>query len=451
MMKIIFLFFLLFSFSLSLEGVKECVLANGLVVITLERRAVPLVSVQAWVNVGSGNEDETNSGVAHFIEHMLFKGTRGRSVERINEEIESCGGYINAGTARDFTYFYITISKVYLNLALDILSDALQYASFDPTELEKEREVILEELKTYQDRPFPLLSNLLYKNIYEKFNHPYQRPIGGTIESVKNLKREHLISFYKQHYIPENIALVIVGDFDREKAIQEIKKLWQPEKREEVVIASIRQKSTPLGIHGLRKKLKFLLNPSWKNLTIAKTERVIIEREFKQTYLGLAFLAAGVNSADIFALDLISFLLSYGRSARLYQSLKEKKQLVNNISASFLTQKHPGLFIIYAEPKLPETEQVEKAILQEILSLKNLEEEELDKAKLQINTAYIFDNETISDQAYTLGFYHSLVGLSFERNYLKNINQVTCEQIKKVIEKYFQRNHLTVVIKSKLE
>src|SRR3989304_4788456 len=204
----------------SAEGRKitRTVLDNGLTVIAEEDKSAPVVALQIWVRVGSADEKEGEYGLAHVFEHMLFKGTEKRGVGRIASETEAAGGNINAYTSFDTTVYHITLPSRNFDIALDIMSDAIQNSSFDPNELKKELEVVIEEISMGEERP----ERKLYKTVFDVSytTHPYRRPVIGTEESVNKFTREQILEFFKKWYIPNNMTLVIAGDVDAEKAVE---------------------------------------------------------------------------------------------------------------------------------------------------------------------------------------------------------------------------------------
>ncbi|MCX8012539.1 MAG: insulinase family protein, partial [Desulfobacterota bacterium] len=197
---------------------------NGLTVILKENHSIPLVNFQMWIKVGSADEKEEEAGITHLIEHMLFKGTTKRKVGEIAREVETAGGSINAFTSYDQTVFHLAIPSQYFALGLDIVADAIQNPSFDPEELEREKEVIVEEIRMRTDQPSTKLNEALFSITFTV--HPYRRPIIGFENTVKNLDREEVVEYYRRWYAPDNMCLVVVGDFKSNEALSTIKKAF---------------------------------------------------------------------------------------------------------------------------------------------------------------------------------------------------------------------------------
>jgi len=196
------------------------VLANGMTVIVQENHAAPVVSIQVWINTGSVYEGETEFGMAHMLEHMFFKGTETRGVGTIAKEVEGAGGQINAYTSWEMTVYYVNMTKRFMNKGIDILADLIQSATFVPQEMEKEKKVILEEIRRSKDKPSRILSEAFFNSAYRI--HPYKRPVIGFDTSVENFTREDLLSFYRKWYVPENMVWVMVGDLNPEELLPEL-------------------------------------------------------------------------------------------------------------------------------------------------------------------------------------------------------------------------------------
>ena len=201
---ILFILLLNASYVLSRDLLRSFVLENGLKVILQEDRTTPVVALQIWVKTGSADEKDDEAGMCHFIEHMIFKGTERRKVGEMAREIESLGGSINAFTSYDHTVYHITIASRYGDIALDILSDAIQHSLFDPIEFEKEREVILEEIRMGEDDPGRRLFRQTMAAAYQ--HHPYGRPIIGYERTIKAITRDQMIHYFKRWYTPNPVS-----------------------------------------------------------------------------------------------------------------------------------------------------------------------------------------------------------------------------------------------------
>ncbi|MBI5233975.1 MAG: insulinase family protein, partial [Deltaproteobacteria bacterium] len=397
-------------------------LDNGLTVILEEDRSAPVAAFQMWVRVGSADETSAEAGIAHVFEHMLFKGTQKRKVGEIAAEVDAAGGYINAYTSYDTTVYHLAVASRYFSKGLDIISDAIQRSSFDPMELEKEKEVVLEELKMNEDAPERKLYKTLLGTAYK--THPYKKPVIGYEETVKAFTSEQMVGFFEKWYTPGNMALVVVGDFDTGEALVSIKETFKDFKRTEPLQRSRISEG-------------------------AQTEpRVVITAlNITQTRLSIGWHIPELKHKDTYALDILANILGQGVSSRLYKALKSDTNLVYSISAYAMTPKDPGLFIITVSLK---TENVEKAIERIFTELKRLYSEgpasdEMKKAKLSLESDFIYDRETMEGKADQLGYYETVSGdLSFEKKYIEGINKVSADDIKKVIPDYLHAKNMSV-------
>jgi zinc protease len=408
--------------SFSQDRQHQFTLANGLKVILEENRNAPVVALQIWVNVGSGDERDGEAGMCHFIEHMIFKGTEKRKVREMAREVESMGGSINAYTSYDQTVFHITLASRYADTGLDILADAIQHSTFEPVELEREREVILEEIRMGQDDPSSKLFQQTMAALFEK--HPYRRPIIGYEKTIRSTRRDQMVSFFKKWYVPNRIAFVAVGDFELEKMEGKVREAF----------------------HRFKPSLESF--PPRMTEPVGKEFRPVISQgNFKETYLQMAIPIPSVKHEDTPALDALSHVLGGGEASRLVQKVKLGKGLVNSISASSFTPKDPGAFIIAATLPVENLEKAMASILKEIkeVAQEGVTTDELSRVKVNVESELIYDRQTVQGQARKLGYYEVVTGdLRFEKEYMRKVSLLQSDDIKRVAQKYFA-NSLWVV------
>jgi zinc protease len=353
---------------------------------------------------------------------MLFKGTEKRPVGMIAQEVEGAGGIINAFTSYDNTVYYLVLASRFFDTGLDILADAIQHSSFDPAELEREKEVVLEEWRRSQDIPTSVLSEKLFQTCYLK--HPYRRPIIGFEETIKSFTRADVLKFFKKWYVPNNMVLVAVGDFDSEKVMPKIEEAFK----------------------------EFAPGPPpQRNRTLEPTQKeprsIILSRNINEAYLDMAFHIPSINNKDIYPLDVISFILGQGDSSRLYHRIKTDKQLVHSIYAYAYTPRDPGTMIIGAALEANKNKAALEEILKEIYRLRyeEVSSEELKKAKINLESDFIYQGETVQGQARKLGYFETLTGdPTFQEEYLKGISEVSPDDIKRVANTYLHNSNLTV-------
>ena len=401
--------------------VKKSVLPDGLTVLTKEDHSQPILAVQLWVKTGSALEDESNSGVSHFIEHMLFKGTARLPGPEIAKTIEAKGGVINAATSKDFTYYHLILPSEQADTALEVITDIVLNSVLAADELEKERLVILEEINRQDDNTQSVLWNLFNKNIYKTI--PYARPVIGTSDTIKNMSRQTLLDYYHRFYVPNNMSLIIAGDFATGSVMAKIKNIFaavKAGKLEPAVYTSVNQEAS---------------------LSEDK-------REVQQAHLILGTLGPPVTSRDQYALDIAAYILGGGRSSRLYRKIQEEKKLVHSIGATFLTLKGQGPFYITATCEPAKIPLVKEAILAELSQIKSEKPsaEELKRAKSIIRSEYLLSNQTYDGQAFNLGYYETVDTYKFNETYLANIDKITAEDILRVVNKYIDPDKMATVI-----
>jgi len=406
------------------EGVKiqKYKLKNGLTVILQENHASPVVAFNMWVNTGSADETDQEAGISHVFEHMLFKGTKKRPVGMIAQEVEGAGGIINAFTSYDNTVYYLVLASRFFDTGLDILADAIQHSSFDPIELEREKEVVLEEWRRSQDIPTSVLNEKLFLTAYQR--HPYRRPIIGYEDTIKSFTREQMLDFYRKWYRPNNMVLVIVGDFDTELVKPKIEEAFK-----DFAPGPVPQRDRSL-------------EPPQREPRL-----VLLSRNINEAYLDLAFHVCSIESKDIYPLDVLSFILGQGDSSRLYHRIKTEKQLVHSIFAYTYLPRDPGVLLVGSALDPEKSLEALRQILREIYRLKyeEVSAEELEKAKINLESDFIYQGETVQGQARKLGYFETLTGdINFQEEYLKGIAEVTPEDIKRVANIYLRNNNLTI-------
>ena len=203
---------------------KKIQLKNGLSVLLVESHKSPVVSVQMWVKTGSADEREGEEGVSHFIEHLLFKGTKKFGVGEVAHVIEGSGGQINAYTSFDETVFYVTLSRAFIDTGLEVIGEMVGSPKFDVAEIDNEREVVLEEIKKSFDDPHRQASRSLFSTAYK--NHPYGIPVIGYESVIKNINRDELIDYFQSRYVPRQMNLIVVGDFNSEEVELKVEKYF---------------------------------------------------------------------------------------------------------------------------------------------------------------------------------------------------------------------------------
>ncbi|WP_373046425.1 M16 family metallopeptidase [Vulgatibacter sp.] len=399
-------------------------LDNGLTVILHPNHAAPVVALQAWVQVGSADETEREAGLAHLHEHMLFKGTAKRGPGEVARDIEARGGEVNAWTSFDQTVYHLTIASRFFEQGLDVLADQVLHSVFDAGELSREIEVVLEEIKRANDMPSRRASREMFTLAYGA--HPYRRPVIGYPETVRSFERDDVLSFYRRYYTPDNICLVIAGDFDEGKALRQIESLWGSTK------ATVGQR------------------PGRAAEAPQEAMRAKVTKEpLQETHLALAFPIPDVHHDDLAALDLAAALLGHGDSARLVMEVKRERRLVNEVYAYAYTPKDPGLFVVGGMLRHEQVEPATAEILRQVYRMRRepVGAHELEVAKRLLESESIWQRETVQGTARKLGFYETVTGsLDFEKRYYERIRQATAEEIRAACDRYLRSERLNAVV-----
>ena len=428
MKKILFLFILLFlttqAYCNVVKGAKYMKFKNGLTAILKKDTSVPIVSVYIWVKVGSINETPQQAGLSHFIEHLVFKGTKNYPKNtQIIENIENMGGYVNAATSKEYTCFYIDIQKDGYIEAIKMLSDMVTNPLFEEKEIIPERKVVIEEIQRHKDNPHAQLFEYFMSTIYKQ--SAYKNSVIGTQDVIANIPREEIVKYFKQHYIPSRMIISVVGDID----IKETKK----------IISETLGKNQNINQNFIEPKI---IEQDYKG------SNSTTEDKLAHTYMLAGFLGPDMASKDIYIADVALNILGAGNSSRLNRVLKEEKQLVYSISSSFMTLNGTGANYISAIFEKDNCDKVKEAIIEELDKFvkDGPTQEELEKVKTNIKADWLFGLQTVNEQASQLGYWELFNHLEVFKNYLSNIEKVTVEDVKNYIKKYYSKDKLSKVV-----
>jgi zinc protease len=428
-----FLFFLFvcsFSVLPSEAGLKEQVfettLPNGLKVILLENHKAPLITFQVWYRVGSRNEACGKTGLSHVLEHMMFKGTEKVGGEEFSRIIQENGGNFNAFTSYDYTGYFENLSSDRIQVAIDLESDRMQNLILREEDFQTERMVVVEErrLRT-EDKPQAFLLEQMMATAFQI--QPYHWPIIGWMEDLSQLDLEDLKSYYRTYYNPVNAFLVVVGDFKKDELLPKIEKAFGSYAR---------------GVPPDQNKVK---DPPQVG-----ERRISVKKEAQLPYLVMGYHVPNLRHPDSYVLEVIATILSGGKSSRFYQSLVREKRLVLSADANHsLLSRDPSLFYISAD-LLPgkEVAEVEKALDQELERLEKepVEEKELEKAKNQLEAAFIYGQDSVYYQAMLLAQHEISLDWRAIDNYPPSIRKVSAEDIQRVVKKYLVPDNRTIGI-----
>ena len=401
---------------------KKHVLENGLTIIGEEIPYVKSISLGVWINAGSRIEDEEISGVSHFIEHMLFKRTRNRTSKQIASEIDNLGGQINAFTSKECTCYYVKLLDSHIDIGIDVLSDMILNSKFNEDDLDKERSVIIEELKMYEDSPEDLAYDLLTENIYK--NDPLGMNIIGTEESLKRLNREKLLDYFNKYYVPNNSVIAISGNFNFDEIINKIEEKYKVWKKRDVNVDI--------------KKAEF------KSCFLTKN------KDIEQVNLAMSLEAVPLeNDKEVYALAVINTVFGGSISSRLFQKIREEKGLVYSIYSSQSLYRKCGELGIFASMSNEHLKEVYESIIEEIKIIKKyyLTDQEIKESKEQLKGSYILGLESTSSRMMSIGRALLLNNkVESTDDILKSIDNVDRETVKIVIDKIFNLDKLGVCI-----
>jgi zinc protease len=404
--------------------VQEFVLDNGLKVLLLEDHKSPAVTFQVWYRVGSRNEKDGKSGLSHFLEHMLFKGTQKMKPEEYSRIIAKNGGRSNAFTSSDVTVYFATMSRDKIGIEIELEGDRMVNALLGETYFEPEKKVIQEErrLRT-DDSPVAALGEVAGAVAY--MVHPYRRPVIGWMDDIENLTRQDLVDYYKLYYEPNNAFVVMTGDFSTQEMLPKIK----------AAFGKIPRGAEP-------PKVRAEEPPQ------TGERRVTLKKEAELPFVLMYYHTPNSKSRDSYALDVLSVVLAGGRSSRLYHDLVYQKRLARNVDADYNGLSiDPSVFSVTAQ-LMPEKEpgEVEREIdgLLENVKSELVSDRELQKAKNQIEAAFVFGQDSIFGQAMKIGYYEALGDWRLMDSYLDGIRKVTREEVQRVAQEYLDRDRRTV-------
>ncbi|GAC1494762.1 MAG: pitrilysin family protein [Chamaesiphon sp.] len=399
---------------------------NGLTVIHQHVRATPVVAVDVWVKAGAIAEPEDWCGMAHFLEHMIFKGTNRLPPGAFDKVIENRGGVTNAATSHDYAHFFMTTAVQYLEDTLPALADLLLNAAIPEAEFVRERDVVLEEIRSCYDNPDYLGFQALTQSIYQ--HHSYGRPILGTEAHLMQRSTEQMRCFHQYHYQPQNITVVIVGGVAQAQAL-------------ELVHRSFEHFSPPV-------ECPVAENDAEPPLTEIRREELYLPR-LEQARLLMGWMGPGVDRLrDAYGLDLLSVLLAEGRSSRLVRDLREEQGLVQGIVSGFSLQRDSSLFTISACLEAQHLERVEALIREHLSQLMTnpVSEAELARSQRLLCNDYAFSTETPSQLASLYGYYNTIAKAELAVTYPERIQHFKVSDFQQLAQQYLSPYYYAVTI-----
>jgi predicted Zn-dependent peptidase len=399
---------------------RKTVLPNGVRIITEEIDFVHSAAIGLWVGAGSRDEREGYEGISHFIEHMFFKGTEHRTARELAESLEAVGGQLNAFTTKEYTCYYAKILDEDLDLAIDVLSDMFFHSLFDEKEIEKEKNVVIEEIKMYEDSPDELIHDIFSERVWNE--HPLGKPILGTEESIRALSQAKIMLFLSEHYAPDNVVIAVAGKIKHEDVVAKLSDQFGMFQR------------------GGRRVLEG--KPTGHTVEHYK------KRDTEQMHILLGVPGLDQDDDDIYAMHIFNNILGGGLSSRLFQEIRERRGLAYSVYSYHSTYVDTGLFVIYAGTSPRNTKEVCECILQELKEIKQqgITEVELARTKAQIKGGLYLGLEAVSSRMSRLG----KTELTYNRvlspeEVVEKLMKVTLEDVSRLIGRLWQREKISIM------
>lgn len=417
------------------ENVRKTVLENGLTVLTKEVHTAPVVTVQVWYKVGSRNEEPGVNGIAHQLEHMMFKGTKNRPIQ-FGRLFSALGSDSNAFTSYDQTAYYGTVERNKLKALLVLEADRMQNSQIEPEQLASEKRVVISELQGYENSPEYRLNRAVMQAVFP--NHAYGLPVGGTKADVEKFQVEQVQKYYRDFYSPDNAVLVIVGDFQTANTLETVKEVFGElanRVRSELAV-SVAEREL-----GVRSKNTFISSDSALNTPI------VLREPGAGRLLQVVYPLPDANQPDVPALDVMDYIFTEGRNSRLYQALVESG-LANEVTASVTSLRESGWYeVLVTAGSKQDLKKIDSVLSSAIANVaeKGVTSEEVEQAKTQLIADVILSNRDITSQAMRLGHDQTTAGdYHYTDCYLADVRLVKPTDVVAVINKYLRKEARTV-------
>jgi len=402
------------------RNIRRRALANGLTIITEQMPHIRSASIGIWLETGSRDEDAAWNGISHFIEHMVFKGTKHRTAEEIARQVDSIGGNVDAFTAKECICFNVKVLDEHVPTALDILSDLVLNPIFDATDIVRERGVILEEIKMDEDNPDYLVHEIFTQNFWK--DHPLGKPILGTKETVKRFERQAVLEAYARRFVPGNIIVSAAGNLDHDRFVELVTQHFE------------HMKPMKNGFHSAAPKI---------------VSRIILrnKKALEQVQLCLGVPAHPIAHEKRHASYVLNTLLGGGMSSRLFQNIRERQGLVYAIYSDLNPYRDTGCLAVYAGTSLASAGKVVQSVISEFRKLKTepVLEEELRRAKAQLKGSLMLSLESSTARMSNLARQE----MYFDRYYdldelIERIEAVTAEDLAELANEFFKTESVAV-------
>src|SRR6266568_1091481 len=404
------------------RNIRREVLPNGLTLITEEMQHIRSVSIGIWIKTGSRDEDLQWNGISHFIEHMVFKGTKNRSAEDIARQVDSIGGNMDAFTAKECVCFNVKVLDEHMPIAMDVLSDLVLNPVFDVQDIGRERGVILEEIKMDEDNPDYLVHEIFTQNFWK--DHPLGKPILGTKDTVKKFEREPVLDFYKQRFAPGNLIICAAGHLQHEQFVDLVRKHFGD------------MKPMSNGFYSSQPKV---------------VSRIILrnKKALEQVQICVGVPSHPIAHEKRHASYILNTLLGGGMSSRLFQNIRERQGLAYAIYSDLSPYRDTGCLSVYAGTSRESAAKVVRSVVSEFRKLKSdaVSGEELRRAKDQLKGSLMLSLESSTARMSNLARQE----MYFDRFYtldelIEKIESVTAEELQGLANEFFQTDSIAVTV-----
>jgi predicted Zn-dependent peptidase len=403
---------------------KKTVLQNGLRVVSEELTHVRSVSVGIWIDTGSRDEEEKTNGISHFIEHMVFKGTANRSVKEIARSIESVGGYLNAFTGKEHTCYYARVLDEHTELAVDVLSDLVLNATLPLKDLEKEKGVVIEELKNAEDDPDDIIHDYFDKALFG--SHPLGYPVIGTEPNLRSFTRDHLLKYLRKNYVPNRMVLSAAGNFSHDKLVALAEKHFGSSRRSLRAAGADRRK--PQSYHPEKRDFK---------------------KPIQQAHICIGTQAWSIKSKHRYPTLVLNTLLGDGMSSRLFQNIREKYGFAYSVYSYATLMSDAGVFSAYIGTDKQHIDTSTDLILKEFekLRMKPVGKAELARTKEQLKGSMMLSLESIPNRMMRLGtselYFQDVNPID---GIIRQINAVDQDDVQAIAQELFREDRLSKVV-----
>lgn len=402
--------------------IKRYILSNGLTILH-DPRESEVITIQVTIKIGSIHETKEIAGISHYLEHLLFEGTKKRKDSKIiSNEIESRGGNFNAYTTNERTAYYVTIHKDFFDVALDVLADMMQNSTFNKKPIETERKVILDEINLVTDEPRNHQWILFFKTLFQ--NHPVKNPTYGTVETMKSINKRQILDYYTSYYVPNNMVVTVVGN-----------------------VQNLKSKIGSKFKHAAPKQVKFNLDLSEPEQTSAR--KTVEKRKIQTSYLVFGYKTVPRHHKDSYVFDIIKAILGRGQSGRLFYEIRTKNALAYEIGAHNDSGKTYGAFCIYLSTNKKNIQKCLSIVKKELQKIQYINKKDLEEAKTFLVGNLFLQTEDSHGRADLLSTWETISKAEDADSYLSKIKKVSIKDVTRVAKKYFTKNHSLAIVMQK--